>query len=419
MGTSCIIIGERHPGHQAMFQAESSAPGHLTCQKPANTSLFQPCSPHLSPRSSQWLAQSLRRDYRHCMATPWPLSARHVLLWALAIALLKSTQFLVQAFVWQNWPLDEVLLGWLDVALEHTIVAVLIALALLAGLRLKVPGAAKGLLVAVAVLAGASAGQLALIALDVGGAAQGVATFLGRVLAWSLVAGSVAGIYALSRRSVETRAALNEADLRRVAAERQLLEARVQTLRTQIEPHFLFNTLATVRRLHRTEPGEGAALLAHFIDYLRMALPALQERATSLGQEAELVHAYLSVVAVRMSGRLQVSWDVPDALRSSEFPPLMMATLVENAVKHGIAPAMQGGLLSIAARHDSGDLEVTVCDTGVGFSGSGGSGIGLANIRARLAALYGPAGRLTVSANAPHGVRACLRLPLRTLGVNT
>jgi signal transduction histidine kinase len=351
------------------------------------------------------------------MATPWHLSARLVLPWAVVIGLLKSIQFLLQPFVWEHWPLDEVLLGWLDVALENTIVAVAIALALLAGVHVPLRGAARALRVAVAILFGAAVGQFVLVALDLSGAAQGLATFIGRVLAWSLVAGSVAGIYALWWRSMDERAALDDADLRRIEAEHQLLQARVQTLRSQIEPHFLFNTLATVRRLHHTDPGEGAALLAHFIDYLRMALPVLQERATSLGQEADLVHAYLSVVAVRMSGRLQVAWDVPDALRASEFPPLVMATLVENAVKHGIAPATEGGTLSIAARRDAGDLEVTVCDTGVGFSASGGSGIGLANIRARLNALYGPAGRLALSANTPHGVRACLRLPLRTMGV--
>lgn len=351
------------------------------------------------------------------MATPLHLSARLVLPWAVVVGFLKSIQFLLQPFVWEHWPLDEVLLGWLDVALEHTIVAVSIALALLAGMRVPVRGAARALQVAAGILVGATAGQLALAALGFFGAAHGLATFFGRVLAWSLFAGSVTGIYALWRRSMEARAALDDADLRRIDVERQLLQARVQTLRSQIEPHFLFNTLATVRRLHRTDPGEGAALLAHFIDYLRLALPALQERVTSLGQEADLVHAYLGVVAARMSGRLQVAWDVPDALRASEFPPLVMATLVENAVKHGIAPATQGGTLSIAARRDAGDLEVTVCDTGVGFSASGGSGIGLANIRARLTALYGPAGRLALSANAPHGVCACLRLPWRKVGV--
>ena len=136
-------------------------------------------------------------------------------------------------------------------------------------------------------------------------------------------------------------------ELRRAQMERQIAQSRLQMLRSQIEPHFLFNTLATVRRLHHTEPAQGAQLLTHFLDYLRLTLPTLHDEGATLGQEIDLVQAYLGVVAVRMSGRLQVSFEVSDELRACEFPALSIATLVENAVKHGIAPAPEGGAIQV------------------------------------------------------------------------
>src|SRR5205823_5729174 len=132
------------------------------------------------------------------------------------------------------------------------------------------------------------------------------------------------------------------------------------------------------------EPAQGARLLAHFVDYLRSAQPAWQGDGNRLGQEIDLTRAYLGVIELRMAGRLAVSFDVPDELRTLPFPPLTLATLVENAVKHGIEPAPAGGTITVVVRHVGDVLEAVVSDTGVGFSGSSGSGIGLANIRARL-----------------------------------
>jgi LytS/YehU family sensor histidine kinase len=124
------------------------------------------------------------------------------------------------------------------------------------------------------------------------------------------------------------------------------------------------------------------------------------------------VHAYLSVVATRMSGRLVLRWDIPEALRDCAVPPLAVATLAENAVKHGIASMPEGGTIEVSARALGATLEVTVADTGVGLSGSGGSGIGLSNIRARLTTLYGDAASLGLEHHPPHGVLARLQLPL-------
>ncbi len=145
-------------------------------------------------------------------------------------------------------------------------------------------------------------------------------------------------------------------------------------------------------------------------------MPGSGDRAT-LGDEVDLVRSYLAIVEMRMSGRLTVIFDVPDSLRDHASPPLTLATLVENAVKHGITPAPDGGTITVSARCDADALELVVADTGVGISGSaqtsmGGAGIGLANIRSRLRALYRGAASLRITGNAPRGVRAVIRLPL-------
>jgi LytS/YehU family sensor histidine kinase len=239
---------------------------------------------------------------------------------------------------------------------------------------------------------------------------------MGRIVRWSVVAGSVAVMFYLWRRVIEADAAAQAIELRRAQLERQAAAARLAALRGQIEPHFLFNTLATVRRLLQTDPARGAPLLGHFVSYLRAAQLRPLSEGHTLGQEIALTRAYLSVVSGRMTNRLQVRFDVPDELASQPFPPLTIATLVENAVKHGVAPLPAGGEIAVSVRSIGGSLEAVVADTGAGFSGISGSGIGLANIRARLQTVYGSAGTLTLQNNLPRGVRATMRLPCLQTG---
>jgi LytS/YehU family sensor histidine kinase len=278
----------------------------------------------------------------------------------------------------------------------------------------------RAMLLCLAIACGAVIGETVPITItaDEQATPQDLLLALGRVLQWTLVGGSVAVMVWLWRRSLDARAAAQAAELRRAQIEGQLAQTNLQLLRSRIEPHFLFNTLATVRRLHHTDPAQGARLLSHFLSYLRSTLSGTALQQGTLGQEIDLVDAYLGIVALRMSGRLVVHWHVPAELRRCELPPLTMATLVENAVKHGITPLPEGGAIEIAARTSGGVLEVTVTDTGVGFgsTGGGGSGIGLANVRARLATLYGAAGTLDLQGNPPSGVCARMRLPCRPSG---
>lgn len=347
----------------------------------------------------------------------WSLPASIVLPGALLVAVLLSTQYLVQPFVWRNWPIDEVLLGWLDVLGGRLVAALAIAAALLAAGHLRVQhAAARAALLAVSIAAGAAAGEGLPLLFDERAGAHDVQRALGHVLQATVVGCSVAAMIVLWRRSTQACRAAQAAELRRSQMEQQAAQLRLQALRSRIEPHFLFNTLATVRRLHQTDPAQGARLLDQFTAYLRWTIASEQAHQTRLGQEVDLVHAYLSVVATRMSGRLALRWDVPDALRDCVVPPLSLATLAENAVKHGIASQPEGGTIEVRARAlGETTLEISVADTGVGFgagSASGGSGIGLANIRARLTTLYGDAASLRLENNQPSGVLARMKLPL-------
>jgi|GEM_PF-962878 signal transduction histidine kinase len=210
--------------------------------------------------------------------------------------------------------------------------------------------------------------------------------------------------------------ALHEGGLRNLALAREMSEAELSLLQAQIEPHFLFNTLANVRRLLRTDRGAAQALLAALLRYLEETLPRLRESSRStLEREASLVRAYLELHQVRMGSRLRWSVEVPPSLGGQEVPPLLLLTLVENALKHGLAPQVQGGRIDVAARFDDGQVVLSVADTGRGMGSAIGHGTGLANLRARLKAMYGPAASLVLRVNDPHGVIAQVSLPERRL----
>jgi len=331
---------------------------------------------------------------------------------ALALAFVVSTQFLFQPFVWRHWAPDEVLLGWLEVLQDRAVVAACIA----AGFVLaRSANGRRTLALGLGIAAGAAAGELALMLLATPAAAGDGAALAGRVLRWSFIAAALMALLALWRRALHAQDSLRRHELARLEGEAQAATLRLQALRAQIEPHFLFNTLATVRSLGATEPALRTELLDHLHAFIRLSMVAQPgDRPWTLAEEIELVRAYLGVVVLRMDGRLRVSFVVDEAVRACQMPPLLVATLVENAVKHGITPALAGGEIAVQAQRDGGHLQVRVADTGVGFQAHGGSGIGLSNSRARLRTLYGEQASLELHAHSPQGVVALLRLPART-----
>jgi len=196
---------------------------------------------------------------------------------------------------------------------------------------------------------------------------------------------------------------------------RQLAEARMAAMQAQIEPHFLFNTLASIDHLIETDPPRASQMQKNLIALLRASMPAMRDRATSLGRELDVVRPYLEILKVRMGERLQAQVNVPEGLYSADFPPMMLQSLVENAIKHGLEPKAEGGALAVSAEVVHGKLAVTVADTGVGFAraATAGTGMGLQNIRERLKLIYGEAAELRIAENTPSGTRVSIVVPYK------
>ena len=215
------------------------------------------------------------------------------------------------------------------------------------------------------------------------------------------------------RAEAETVTANEAAE--RESMQRQLSEAKMQMMQAQVEPHFLFNTLASVEHLIQVDPPRAAKMQRSLIQYLRAVLPQMRDNAliTNLGREADMVQAYLNLLKMRMEERLTVDFQIPDGLRSAAFPPMMLQSMVENAIKHGLEVKPEGGTLRIVAEVAHSKLRVTVTDDGLGFGvvPSDGTGLGLPTIRERLKLLHGDEGSLTITPNQPSGVCAVIEVP--------
>ncbi|HET9978143.1 MAG TPA: histidine kinase [Burkholderiaceae bacterium] len=202
---------------------------------------------------------------------------------------------------------------------------------------------------------------------------------------------------------------------------RQVVEARMAAMQAQVEPHFLFNTLASIDHLIETDPPRASTMQKNLIALLRASMPTMREANNGaprdLGREMAVIRPYLEILKVRMEERLQTRIEVPDGLLSAEFPPMMIQSLVENAIKHGLEPKAEGGEILIKAEIVHGKLNVVVADTGLGFgkAATAGTGVGLANIRERLALLYGPRATLTVAANPQGGTKVTIAVPYTTV----
>lgn len=196
---------------------------------------------------------------------------------------------------------------------------------------------------------------------------------------------------------------------------RQVSEARMQMMQAQVEPHFLFNTLASVEHLIETDPPRAAAMQRSLISYLRAVLPQMRENAstTNLGREADMIKSYLDLLKMRMEERLNVDFDMPEGLRSASFPPMMLQSLVENAIKHGLECKAEGGTIKFRVEVAHNKLRVSVTDDGLGFGAmpSNGTGLGLQNIRERLKLIYKEKGQMIITPNQPSGVCVTIEIP--------
>ncbi|MET0548034.1 MAG: histidine kinase [Xanthomonas sp.] len=216
---------------------------------------------------------------------------------------------------------------------------------------------------------------------------------------------------ALARRVAELRRD-EQAAAAQAATEQELTVARLNLLHAQVEPHFLYNTLASAQVLARTDPPRADLMLGYLIQYLRRSLPSAEDASSSLGDELERTQAYLEILRIRMGARLQLQVQVPETLKTLPLPSMMLQTLVENAIKHGLEPKPGGGTIWILAREVDDHVTLTVADDGLGFNThSSGTGIGLKNLRERLRLTYAGAASFAIVSNFPSGVAATITLP--------
>ena len=249
---------------------------------------------------------------------------------------------------------------------------------------------------------------LSFLGLVVGGGLFHAPTFSFFLIVASFIIKIVAG----GKRRAELNASLATKRAETEQLERTVLEARMEALQAQIEPHFLFNTLGSIDQLILTDPPRASRMQQSLIRYLRSAMPQMRDgRRPTLGQQVALSSAFLEIMAIRMEGRLQSVVNVPDGLKSAVFPSMMLQTLVENAIKHGLEPKPEGGRLEIGAQIVDGQLAVHVRDTGIGFMPKAEGGVGLANIRERLKALYNGRAELIISVPADGGTCATVTVP--------
>jgi signal transduction histidine kinase len=239
-------------------------------------------------------------------------------------------------------------------------------------------------------------------------------------LVW-IVASAIIKITYKGRMQAEVKAARATQTAEAESLKRQVVEARMAAMQAQVEPHFLFNTLASIDHLIEADPKRASQMQKNLIALLRASMPTMREASDggprALGREIEVIRPYLEILKMRMEERLATEIDVPEGLYSAEFPSMMIQTLVENAIKHGLEPKPDGGSLRVKAEIVHGQLAVSVADTGLGFGQAvtAGTGVGLANIRERLQLLYGAQASLTVTANSPSGTVATISVPYQSL----
>ena len=246
-----------------------------------------------------------------------------------------------------------------------------------------------------------------------------VGEFLPDLALFWIVASAIVKITYKRQIQAEAQAAQAVETAEAESLKRQVVEARMAAMQAQVEPHFLFNTLASIDHLIEVDPQRASQMQKNLIALLRASMPSLREASDGgvrdLGRELAMIRPYLEILKVRMEERLTTQVDVPEGLLSAEFPPMMLQTLTENAIKHGLEPKPEGGSLKLKAEIVHGKLAVSVADTGLGFGRAAiaGGGVGLANIRERLQLLYANKASLTIAENPGGGTLVTIALPYR------
>jgi signal transduction histidine kinase len=236
------------------------------------------------------------------------------------------------------------------------------------------------------------------------------ASMIAVIILGNIIVAAVAGV-ALRRRAIQEVAAERDR-AERSETQRALAVSRLRLLQAQIEPHFLFNTLANVSSLIECDPKEARRMLDQFTLLLRASLDQTRKENSPLGAELKVLDAYLSVLKVRMGARLEYSINAASDLMSIEIPTMLLQPIVENAVKHGIEPRVKGGRVSIAVKRDDAYLVLTVADDGVGFMANSTENIGLGAVRERLQVQFGTDASLSAERTADNWTLVTIRIPM-------
>ena len=222
---------------------------------------------------------------------------------------------------------------------------------------------------------------------------------------------SLSLVFFWRERHARAEADLQAAQARAERTEREAMFANLRALQAQIEPHFLFNTLANVTSLVDPDPAKAKRMLESFIRFLRASLHATRSESTTLADEAELIAAYLDVLQIRMGKRLSYEVNVPPELHAVTLPPMLLQPVVENSIKHGLEPKVDGGTVSVRAHRNGAGVAVEIADSGVGFAPTTRGGVGLTNLRDRLRLIYGDRASLVVAEAAKGGAVVTLTIP--------
>ncbi|MDQ6923322.1 MAG: histidine kinase [Pseudomonadota bacterium] len=231
-----------------------------------------------------------------------------------------------------------------------------------------------------------------------------------------IISATLAAIFFARERQAKAETEFQRERARGEAAEKQIRVAQLQLLEAQIEPHFLYNTLANVISLIDAEPATAKHMIERLIDYLRRAALVAGGADATLGRQVELLRAYLDLIVLRMGSRLSYRIDVPPELAALPLPPMLLQPVVENAIKHGLEPKIAGGEVSVTARRQGDRLLLEVTDDGLGVRATraaGSTGLGLANLRERLSTMHGVHATLAIEDRQP-GTRVTIDLPMLT-----
>jgi len=239
----------------------------------------------------------------------------------------------------------------------------------------------------------------------------GIRFFL-RYFVLSTIFGVVISYFFFSKEIMASKEALiQEERLKRLETEKTAVETNLRLLQAQIEPHFLFNTLSNILSLLDTDPDKGKSMLEDLMHYLRTTLSKTRDAVTTIGEEMQIVEAYLKIFKIRMGERLRYKIGIPDDLKSIQFYPMLIQPLVENAIRHGLEPKINGGEIWVNGAIDGSILRIEIMDTGIGLYENSNPGMGIDNIKERLKSLYGDKGRLILKENRPSGLKAIIEVP--------